>query len=207
MERTQSTPLWLWATGVVFVAAISAIVVSSLRRPEPPVFSLSSPEIRDRPAGLAGPDTVTLDARSGDAWTRFDLATGRVVTGDDAWDVGVKRHRLMLNGGPGFSGHAGAVRLELPFEDVREVPAEGYAQSIVTPGGDTVHAVLDAWYAYDLFSHLLEPDPVTYALRTADGRFAKLRVLSYYCAGPEPGCMTILYAYQGDGSRRVGALR
>lgn len=204
MERAQSTPAWLWATGVLFVAAIATVVVSSLRRPEPPVFTLSSSEPRPHPEGLTGPDTVTLDARSGDQWTLFDLATGQVVTEGDTWDVGVKRHRLMLNGGTGFSGNAGAVRLEIPFADVHEAPTTGYEQSRVTPGGDTVHSVLDAWYGYDFFSHLLEPEPVTFALRTADGRYAKLRVLAYYCPGPEPGCMTIEYAYQGNGSRRVG---
>jgi HmuY protein len=52
---------------------------------------------------------------------------------------------------------------------------------------------------------LLEPDPVTFVLRTADGRYAKLRVLSYYCPGPEPGCLTIEYSFQGNGSRRLEA--
>lgn len=151
------------------------------------------------------PDTITLDARRRDVWTLFDLETGRVVTGGDAWDIGVKRHRLALNGGDGFSGSAGAVRLEVPFEEVREAPATGYTQSRVTPGGDTVHAVLDEWYTYDFFSHLLEPDAITFALRTADGRYAKMRVLAYYCPGPEPGCMTIEYAYQDDGSRRLAS--
>jgi hypothetical protein len=207
VERTQSTPAWLWATGVLFIAAIATVVVSSLRRPEPPVFSISGPEALTRTGGLIGPDTITLDARSGDRWTLFDLETGRVVTEGDTWDVGVKRHRLMANGGPGFSGNAGAVRLELPFEDVHTAPREGYTQSRVTPGGDTVHAVLDAWYSYDFFSHLLEPDPVTFAFRTADNRYAKLRVLAYYCPGPEPGCMTIEYSFLEEGSRRAEMLQ
>lgn len=203
MSRTDSTPVWLLAVGGLFVATIATIVVGSLRRPEPPVFTLSDLEPRARPAGFLGPVTVTLDARSADRWTLFDLATGLVRTADGAWDIGVKRHRLAVNGGEGFIGGAGVVRLEIPFEEVREAPADGYTPSRVTPGGDTVNAVLDEWYSYDFFSHLLEPDPVTFVLRTADGRYAKLRVLSYYCPGPEPGCLTIEYAYQGDGGRRL----
>ena len=203
MGRTASTPIWLLAIGGLFVATIATIVVGSLRRPDQPVFSLSDLEPRARPAEFFGPDTVTLDARSIDRWTLFDLATGQIGTANDAWDIAVKRHRLAVNGGDGFSGDGGAVRLELPFDEVREAPADGYAPSLVTPGGDTVNAVLDEWYSYDFFSHLLKPDPVTFVLRTADGRYAKLRVLGYYCPGPEPGCLTIEYAFQGDGSRHL----
>jgi hypothetical protein len=39
-------------------------------------------------------------------------------------------------------------------------------------------------------------------VRTADGRFAKMRILSYYCTGATPGCVTFEYVYQGSGSRR-----
>ena len=203
MSRTDSTPGWLLAVGGLFVATIAAIVVGSLRRPDPPVFALSDLPPQTRPARLFGPDTVTLDARSADRWTLFDLATGQVGSAGDAWDIGVKRHRLAVNGGDGFIGRAGVMRLEIPFDEVREAPTDGYTPSRVTPGGDTVNAVLDEWYSYDFFSHLLEPAPVTFVLRTADGRYAKLRVLGYYCPGPEPGCLTIEYAYQGDGSRRL----
>ncbi len=206
MGRKDSTPRWLLAIGGLFVAATATIVVSSLRRPDPPVFTLSDLEPSTRPLEFFGPDTVTLDARSVDRWMLFDLATGQVRTANTAWDIGVKRHRLVVNGGDGFAGNAGVMRLEVPFEEVREAPADGYIPSRVTPGGDTVNAVLDDWYSYDFFSHLLEPDPVTFVLRTADGRYAKLRVLGYYCPGPEPGCLTIEYAFQGDGSRRLAAV-
>jgi hypothetical protein len=41
-----------------------------------------------------------------------------------------------------------------------------------------------------------------YAVRTADGRFAKLQVISYYCTGAIPGCLTFRYVYQGAGGPR-----
>ncbi len=192
--------------GGFFVAAIATIVVGSLRRPDPLVFNLADLEARARPEEFFGPDTVTLDARSRSHWTLFDFSIGRVGATGGAWDIGVRRHRLAVNGGDGFSGNAGVVRLELPFDEVREAPADGYTQSRVSPGGDTINVVLDEWYSYDFFSHLLKPDPITFVLRTADGRYAKLRVLSYYCPGPVPGCFTIEYAYQGDGSRRLEAV-
>jgi hypothetical protein len=167
------------------------------------VFTLSEPTEREAPAGLVGPDTATLDARDGDRWTRFNLALGVIAKPGEAWDVAVKRYRLVVNGGPGLSGQAGVVALDSAFVTILEAPADGYGESRVTPGGDTVNAVLEDWYSYSLFSHLLEPRPTTYVIRTHDGKYAKLSVLGYYCPGPEPGCLTIKYAYQGDGSRRL----
>ena len=200
----QRTPAWLWIAGLGFVVLIGLVLASSVSRPETPVFALSRLQAREVPSSLSGPDTITLDARSGEVWTRFDLARGVVARHGEPWDIAVKRYRLVANGGDGFAGAGGALRLDAGFGEVREAPPDGYEPSRVTPGGDTVHAMLDDWYVYDLFSHLLQPRPVTYALRTHDGRFAKLAVLGYYCPGPEPGCFTVEYAYQGDGSRRLG---
>ena len=42
-------------------------------------------------------------------------------------------------------------------------------------------------------------------VRTADGRYAKLEILGYYCPGAHPGCLTFRYVFQGDGTPLVGA--
>ncbi|MFW6084727.1 MAG: HmuY family protein [Gemmatimonadota bacterium] len=199
------TPTWLWLAGGLFVAVIGLVVASSVSRPETPVFRPSSLEAREREVkpGLFGPDTVTLDARRDDRWTRFDLARGTVAGPGEPWDLAVKRYRLAVNGGDGFAGEGGARRLDAPFDAVREAPAAGYEPSRVSGGGDTVNSVLDGWYGYSLFSHLLEPEPATFVVRTHDGKYAKVGILGYYCPGPEAGCLTFEYVYQGDGSRRL----
>lgn len=199
----QRTPAWLWIAGGAFLLLIALVIATSVSHPEPAVFGLSRLEAREPPTVLAGPDTVTIDARAEDRWVRFDLGRGMVAEPGDAWDIAVKRYRLAVNGGDGFAGRGGVLRLDRPFPEVGEAPADGYASSRVTGGGDTVNAVLDGWYAYSWLSHLLRPEPATFVVRTHDGRYAKLAVLGYYCPGPEPGCLTIEYAYQGDGSRRL----
>jgi len=40
-------------------------------------------------------------------------------------------------------------------------------------------------------------------LRTADGRYAKIEILGYYCIGALPGCTTFRYVYQGGGGTDV----
>ena len=198
------TPAWLWLAGGVFVLLIGLVLAASLTRPETPVFTLSRLEAREAPGAFSGADTITIDGRDGDRWTRVDLARGTVAGPQEAWDIAVKRYRLVVNGGDGFAGRGGVVRVEAPFAAVAEAPAGGYEASRVSGGGDTVNAVLDGWYRYSLFSHLLEPEPgTTFVVRTHDGKYAKLAVVGYYCPGPEPGCLTIEYAYQGDGSRRL----
>jgi len=204
MNRTDSTPAWLWVVGGLFVISIAAILVISVRQPDPPVFNLSEIQPRDPPKGLAGPDTITIDARGGARWTLFDLERGTITRDGSTWDIGIKRHRLVVNGGDGFSGVGGVQKVEVLFADVSEAPASGYERSRVTGGGDTISSTLDNWYSYDFFSHLLEPIPgATFVVRTAEGNYAKLRVLSYYCPGPEPGCLTIEYSVQGNGSSQL----
>lgn len=199
----QKTPVWLWVAGSVFVGLIIVVLAASVTRPEPVVFGLSPLEARDAPHRLVGPDTVTIDGRDGNRWVHFDLGRSAVAAAGEDWDIAVKRYRLVANGGDGLAGEGGVVRVEAPFDSVREAPAIGYETSRVTPGRDTVNVVLDDWYSYSWLSHLLQPDRATFVVRTHDGRYAKLAVLAYYCPGPEPGCLTIEYAYQGDGTRRL----
>ena len=64
--------MWLWAVLAVFVGLMALVVVGSVTRPTPPGFAATALTPRARPESLAGPDTVTLDARADERWTRFD---------------------------------------------------------------------------------------------------------------------------------------
>ncbi len=203
----RSVPAWLPLLSAAFILLILAIVVGSLRRAEPRTFQLS--ELSETGFGteqsLVGPTVVSLDARSADEWTWYDFsrAASPKVPGPMEWDLGVRRFQLLVNGGPGFDGNGGVLATEERFAELAGAPTGEYEVSRVTPGGDSLNAGFDDWYEYGFFSHLLEPRDATYVLRTAEGHYVKLRILSYYCPGPEPGCLTIEYAYQGNGSRRL----
>lgn len=199
-------PWWLGAAGGLFVLAVAYLVASSLVRPSPPTRVPAEPPPREVGDSLVDDRVVTLDTRDRGRWRRFDFSRGAPVsgaTGSD-WDLAARRYRLIVNGGQQFAGRAGAVSLgTVPFDSVRRVPSDGYQGTRRDPGGDPEHAALDGWYRYDFFSHMLLSRGRVFALRTADGRYVKLAVVSYYCPGPEPGCLTIRYSYQGDRSRRV----
>lgn len=209
---TRSDPLTLrqrlfvGAIAVVLVTAAVALVGSSLGRPA--VETYPPTPVRPAPAGdtLVGPLIYTVDASDPDRWRYFDFSRGSVVSspGPLEWDLAFRRFHVVANGGEGFRGDAGIAGLgPVPFDSVRTVPDTGYVPSVAAR--DTVNPAIEDWYDYSFTSHLLRPKPRTYAVRTADGRHAKLEILSYYCPGARPGCFTFRYVYQGDGGRRVVA--
>lgn len=181
---------------VLFLLVLAYIVVGSLR-PRHVVEFDPSPLISraHRPEGLVR-DTVTIDARDGEAWRFFDFAAGSRLDPPDTagWDLAFRRFRVIASTGVADLG-------AVPFYGVHEAPADSYV--LTTWASDTVNPALDRWYRYDFFSHLLQSKSHVYVVRTADGRYAKLRFLSYYCTGTVAGCVTFEYVYQGSDSRAL----
>lgn len=189
MSARAGIPRWGWLVGGLLVAAWVTLVISSTRRPDTTTFTPRIPAPREVPAGWVGPDTATLDARAEDRWVRYDLARRRVAAPGEPWDLAVRRHRLLVNGA--------ALRVERPFDDVMTLPDTGWVATRATADGDSITPPLERWYTYGFFSHVLEPAPVTFGLRLTDGRRARFHILSYYCPGPEAGCMTIAWVHEG----------
>ena len=72
-----------------------------------------------------------------------------------------------------------------------DVPPAGYEATNF--GADTTNPEIGKWYAYSMLSHLLTSQHHVYAIRTADGRYAKLEILAYYCREVGSACYTIRY--------------
>jgi hypothetical protein len=164
-------PVPLAVIALVFLAAMAWIVASSLASRQVPTYQ---PRVtRGLPI-----DTVTLDASDEDHWRFFAFDRGALTPPDTAdWDLAVQRFRIRA---PGVVLRSDTVS----FAAFRESPGES-----THPSQD-----LGRWYRYSMFSHLLYPKPFIYVIRTRDGRFVKLEFLSYYCPGPEPGCVTFRYS-------------
>ena len=201
----RRTPGWLIVLSTVFLLTVATIVALSVMRPKPPIYAPSP--LRPRPVGSTlASGRYTIDARGAEGWVFFDFSRASVVSdpGPLDWDIAVRRYRLVTNGGSRMSGRGGAKALDgVDFAELRSLPESGYVETEGALGEAPENAELDGWYRYGFLTHLLSPRPVAYAIRTADGRYAKLRMLSYYCPGADPGCLTFEYVYQGDGSRRV----
>ncbi len=187
--------------------------------------------IKDLPAD----PLITRDPQTGrpigtGRYTFFSLRTGEIVLRYDdpdrsdsastAWDLAFQGTNILINGGTSGPGQGGAVVLEVPFDEVTEAPADDQfrvdgedacpngVQRAICPGSG------NGWYNYDPATHIVTPIPGrTIVVRTADGRYAKMRILSYYKGAPDPGAIdreanparyyTFEYVFQPDGSRRL----
>jgi len=194
-------PILVLALAGAFLLLVASLVIGSFTTPEFPPYGLTVPHPAPVGDSLVGPGTYTLDASAGESWRRFHFARNAVVD-SGPWDIAFRRHHIIAASGAGIAD-LGA----LPFDSVREVPAPeggtGYAPTEF--GRDTVNAGVGKWYAYSMLSHLLTSKRDVYAVRTVDGRYAKFEILAYYCRAVGAACYTVRYAFQGDGSRRVGS--
>ncbi len=141
-----------------------------------------------------------------------------------AWDIGLRGTTLIFNGGTSGPGEGAAQILAQPFADVLEATEAGYfadgdntaCPALETPAGPvpgTPYAVCsgsdNGWYNYNAPINLISPlAGRTIVLKTADGLYAKLRILNYYQGNPNPPdpalpgrYFTFEYLVQPDGSR------
>ena len=143
-----------------------------------------------------------------------------------AWDFGLRGTTFIFNGGTSGPGQGAAQLVTETFDAVAEAPADGYAAdgentdcpSVTIPGTTQTRpgapfAVCtgsdNGWYNYNPAQNLISPIPGrTIVLKTGDGNYAKIRILSYYQGNPNPPnpnapgrYYTFEYVVQPDGTR------
>ena len=218
------TFLLLSLTPVLLLAACDSI------EPLDETTPVEAVRVEDLPADPTTPDPQTGRPVGTGRYTFFSLRTGEIVLRYDepdrsdsastAWDLAFQGTNILINGGTSGPGQGGAVVLEVPFDEVTEAPTgdqfrvDGVdecpngVKRAIRPGSG------NGWYNYDPTTHIITPIPGrTIVVRTADGRYAKVRILSYYKGAPDPGTIdpeanpsryyTFEYVFQPDGSRRL----
>lgn len=136
----------------------------------------------------SGPDTLTVDASNSSRWRFVDLDRGRVRSPPDTggWDLAIRRFHVIAAEAIADAGTG-------PFASLAQAPASGYAAN--TLGSDTTNPAIRRWYSYRMLSHLLVPNGHIYVVKTREGRFAKVELISYYCPGLQAGCLTFRYQF------------
>ena len=166
-----------------------------------PVKSLS-------PSDLLETKLTVVNASSEDNWVYFDFSRGEVVNIHDKssieWDLAFRRSKVISNGGATNKfGKAGLINLgSLDFDQVTEVPLDNYVQDKATRT-ETENPILLKWYRYNYLTHKLSAKSNTYAVRTANSKFVKVKFLDFYCANKETGCIKMQYVYQDNGSNHL----
>lgn len=181
--------------------------------------------VEDVPADPAtGRDPVTgQPVGTTGHFTLFSFEDNAVVTSgagfsaadsaSSAWDIGFRGTTIIINGGTSGPGQGGAIVREGIFEDLDTAPETGYsvdsASGYAIPTGSG-----NGWYNYNPAAMVLSPIPGRFLIvRTADGRYAKVRILNYYQGNPDPvdpfsdqeRYYTFEYVFQPDGSTKLSA--
>ncbi|WP_229206720.1 HmuY family protein [Dyadobacter crusticola] len=129
-----------------------------------------------------------LDANT-KPYVYFSFATGKDVPAREAktknWDIAFSKTTIAVNGGTSGPGQGGALVVEKPFTSITEAPKEGYKSDseagFAVPGGSG-----NSWYKYDMGVHAILPIVGrTILLKTAEGKYAKIEIISYYKGAPE----------------------
>ena len=127
--------------------------------------------------------------------SRVDI-TDLASHSDKTWDLAFRRSVIRVNGGDSGAGGAGIARIAgKTFDEVTAAPAAAAFQGdefiddqckvtrdpinnvqTVFSGADTT----DLWYAYDMTTSQLTPQPFIWVLKRADGSFVKIEIESYY---------------------------
>ncbi len=160
---------------------------------------------------------LQADTANTGRFTFFSLRDSAIVPNSDSattrWDIAFRATTLIINGGPIRFGQGGAIVLTgTDFNALETVPETGWgvdssATSLAIPVGSG-----RAWYNYNQATNVISPIPgVVLAIRTADGRYAKLQILSYYLNAPanpngfvdRARVYSFRYVVQPNGSRTV----
>lgn len=187
VTRRAQAPLPLLVGFALFLSAIGYLVASSLSRRTVPTYTpTAARQVPRASRDSLTLDTLTVDARDSRAWRFIDVARGTVVAPPDTagWELAIRRHHVIAADAIADAG-------ELPFDAMRSAPSQGYV--VNRAATDTTNPAIARWYRYSFLTHLLEPAPRVYVVRTRSGEYVKLQVLGYYCPGPTAGCMTIRY--------------
>ncbi|MCC6398320.1 MAG: HmuY family protein [Bacteroidetes bacterium] len=195
----------------LFCVLISSCKEDEIVEPTGDVSQAAVVMLKDIPADSSGTSGQFTYVR-----LRDSLLVSLSDSNTTGWDIAFRSTTIRINAGLSGPGQGGALVLHnCDFDTLSRVPATGYAVDSTARPATLGLAVPTGsgkgWYNYNPSTNIIAPIPgVVLALRTADGKFAKVQILNYYRGAPavpsatdSPRYFTIRYVYQADGSTDV----
>lgn len=141
-----------------------------------------------------GRNPTTGQALSTGRFTLYSLRENKVVLdfsnpnrADSAttkWDIGFRGPTIIVNGGSRGPGQGSSVVVTGVFETLLAAPDTGYV-STGTVKLNTGSASIASVWTYTPATNLVTPTPGrTLVIKTADGKYAKVKLISYYKGNP-----------------------
>ncbi|HZW62590.1 MAG TPA: HmuY family protein [Flavobacteriaceae bacterium] len=137
---------------------------------------------------------------SGD-YTKFSFSTGTTTDSETEWDIAFRGTTILVNGGeatatdqPERTGIAGAYTATSTFADVTTVNTALLNQDSSSGG-----LAISTWYDYNPTTHIITPKAGNIlVIKTHDGKYAKMEILSYYEDGTPNDSATNYQYYTFD---------
>lgn len=203
------------------VAALSAIIAFAPSCSDDPT-----------PDEGGGTTTENLEVKSftlsrktdyGNDWIYFSFKEGKEVTVDESkhatdltWDVAFNRYNVRTNSGESGAGKGGALDTEktditlietVPsgtfIEDEKGEITASFTGEGVTTVESTLNKLLGEAIVFAGPPPTYTPNDHVYIVKTADGKYAKFTIESFYNDEGVSGFLTFKYAYQPDGSTNL----
>lgn len=165
---------------------------------------------------------ANIDSKNEDeSYDYYSLEEGKEVAASEqnttTWDIGFRSTQMstdiVVNNGDFGPGKAEVAVVENAgaFDEITEVPADAKFGTTIAP----------TWYTYTGNNGGMEPQHAivpnagtVFFIKTANGKYAKLKILSYYKDSPTPltnkesldptlgGYFTFKYVFQPDGTKK-----
>ncbi len=170
---------------------VTILVFSCSNEDSTPLLEVASEQVVNLHAPQELDVTVSPPVASGD-FVKFDFSLGEVTTSDTDWDIAFRGTTILVNGGissgiteePTRTGNAGAYIVDTIFENVMSVTEISFLQDSETGLAITTGSG-NGWYTYNPILNVIQPIPgKVIVFRTADNKYAKVEILSYYKDSP-----------------------
>lgn len=158
----------------------------------PSNFTVLSELVTSTVQNLEAPQTGGQGQPIGGPFTKFSFATGAVTDSETDWDIAFRGTTIAVNGGvatgtaeePVRNGNAGIAIENGIFSELTSAAGITYLQdadgSFAVPQGSD-----EGWYNYNPATFTVTPIPgKILVIRTHDGYYAKVEILSYYRDAP-----------------------
>jgi hypothetical protein len=146
-------------------------------------------------------------------YTLFSFKNGGPVLNADSattkWDIGFNGTNIIVNSGTSGPGTAAALIKSAIFDELIEAPADGFAQDNKNTATYAIaRGSNNGWYSYNQSTNIITPIAgKVLVIKTSDGKYAKMEILSYYQDAPaspssnsKDRYYTFRYLYQQDGT-------
>jgi hypothetical protein len=170
------------------ILAFAIITLASCSKEE----DLPEPVIIPSSLEVQYANDIVADTGNVEIYTYYSLSENKIIDQADSstnkWDLAFKGTSVLTNSGVSGPGNGGAIVQNGIFDEIIEAPTSGYAEdasgALAIPTGSN-----NGWYYYT--GSAQEPKHAILPLagkvilvRTSEGKYAKVEILSYYKGNP-----------------------